>query len=439
MKNIEKDKVLVPWDLILIVLFPPILPEYEIRAPEDVRVSILDGFVEIRDKNLKRLIEDFKIISKLLPRYIKYNRGARGVHIFRFAGKAKILLDQAYKLSRLARSLRKFLVAWIVTREIFLQLITHPTLTEAGLYILLPSYVTVNYSAFRKYQDLEDSREDIKGIKITDIFETLQEHFADRYRDVGDGKIRVETEPFIKYMIKVIKTMSLERFELMNIICSNPPIHTYPLVNMASEVLHRKKSWIYESIKALEQVGLIVRYNNIHPKVKKRKKRIEKIILPSCVAWKLAPCTIELPTYDIRIRVTKPKEYACIRGYKEDEIFAKPNIETLKMYANNLQRLGIAVNWEKTEKAWENKREEISRIPCPIFRYVMQILYDIVRKSLSLRDRGVRIEKDGAPQLSLNLIKIFNELCRILGIEFEIEYEENEPHKHSCESNENIK
>ncbi|MEX0568788.1 MAG: hypothetical protein Q6363_006465, partial [Candidatus Njordarchaeota archaeon] len=393
----KEDKIQISRDFIISWLFPPVLAEYEKKIPESIDIFITNGIIKIRDKRLSNLINDFKLMSNTIPKFIRYNKGAGGVHVFKFLGRLRYRFHNSCLLSRLARSKRKFLASWIVVREAILSAlpqISNKASQDLDLFVSLPKQIILDFNSFTRYKILEDIPEKITGMQFDEFLDVLHKHFSDSFESLNNMTLKIWTVPFIDYMISITTTMTIERFIFMNTICSNPPAYTYVFIDAISRTLYKKKSWIYASIKSLENIGLVTRYENIHPKVSKRKKRIEKIIIPNCMAWKLSPCILELPKYDIRIKMTKPKEFACIRGYKENEVFHEPNKQTLKDYIEILNKSGIKISKKKLDEIIESKYDIIYKTPCPILRYTLEILSDIIIKALSIRDRGIIIKKE---------------------------------------------
>ena len=406
-------------ELAAVFLFPPYLYELSISEMGYVNIN-LDACRLVIDKDAYSLFRGLEKTNLLLKRFIRKKTHQDKI-VLKINKKYRYEFYHSYILSRFARSKREFLTAWIAIHNAMIQALESQEKIVAGTPIVLPDEIEIGPDDF-PFKTAREIGVDI-GINFNEFVEALGKYFQEFYT-YEENKAIIFTIPILDYTIYVARTLTGPRVTLMNIICTNPPIHTYALVTAASEILHRKKSWIYKAIEDLEQLGLIKRYRNIHPKVTKRKKRIEKIIVPTCLAYKLGPCRLKFTDYDITIEIKKPKEFVCIRGYRENEAFQKPNQEAIKEFAERIKK-NLKIKTIKPQLQKLLNSNQLQRTPCQLYRYVLENLYNLLKAGLSIKARGIETTKNHTTK-TWNLIQILNQITKTLDIKFEIEYEEKE-------------
>ncbi len=407
----EKSTMFISRDFIIVWLIPPTLYEYTLDSSGGVYVSLSQSFVEFHGDTYGNIVDELRIIHDIWPKCMSPRRRGEDIIRFRFLGRFREHLHRAYFLSRLARSKGSLLVSWIIAREYILRL-----LREARRHDYFPLGVEANLS------DSVEITHEVLGkyglrMSLGDFMGLLPEGSGGVAKYTDDG-IHVVVGPSIEYMRDITSDMTPERFRLMELICLNAPVHAYTLTRMGFHLLWRRKSWVYRSVEVLEKYGLVVRAIGVRGKEAGR-GRARKIILPTCIAWYYAPCLLELtnPNTTLRLR-EKPREFSCVMGFREDEIFHEPNRKTLDEFIDRVSRLGVRISRGSRSIVLEI----IRNVPCPILRRALEILYDLMEKAAIAR--GTEITISGRKKERWSALELINNVCRLLRIPFSIEPED---------------
>jgi len=107
-------------------------------------------------------------------------------------------------------------------------------------------------------------------------------------------------------------------------------------------------------------------------------------------------------------------------GYREDEIFHRPNMDSLRNFIDRLSELNVRVPRDTRRRLESGKARAIMDTPCPIFRRALEILYDLIKKAQIAGNLEIKMRKrEGGERW--NMLELINSMCRMLGIPFSIE------------------
>ena len=407
------DMFYVSRDFVLTWLVPPTLYDLGLKDPESIDVSLSKFVVRFRRDVYTYLVRGFEIARELWPECIRYTRGEdEGFVGFRFVGRFRHHLRRAYFLSRLARSKVSLLGSWIAVREYLLDVLNsleRGSVSPLAINVDLSDTVRIDERTLRNY-----------GVTVSlSLLANVLSRRLNVAARLAAGVVYVPVGASLRYMLEITSELTPERFLLMELICMNAPIHTYAIVRDASEYLLRRKSWVYQSMKVLEKHGLILRLENLCREA--RGGRMRKVVLPSCMAWYYAPCILELPNFGVVVELKgKPLEFSCMMGYREDEIFHRPNMDSLRNFIDRLSELNVRVPRDARERLESGKARVIMDTPCPIFRRALEILYDLIKKAQIAGNLEIKMRKrEGGERW--NMLELINSMCRMLGIPFSIE------------------